>query len=201
MFRLVSRQIYRTSIKHDYIRSLGSKPYLNDMYNQTLNTLKNKADASNKRRIDKVDNLVGKVLSCVNNVDNNKLEPIKDNTANLYQKFKLFMKDYGYIGLTNYWLTYSTVLTSSYFACKYGVVDYHSWEWLHVYHMENTVIELSKHWLNVDVVVDKRFEDAIASFLISKMTKPVQWAYVYFTTPWLAKIIRNSFAYNAFYKI
>lgn len=187
------------SIGSRYTRSFVSMPDPSDIQHKTKELLKNRADESNKKRIKKVRSVVNTVVTYIDKSDSDRLDPVKDQTLNAYQKFKAFMKNYGYIGLTNYWLTYGTVYASAYMACKYGVIDYHSWEWLHLEQMENKVIESSKHWFNVDMSIDKRFEDAVAAFLISKITKPVQWVYIYFSTPWFAKVVKNSNFYKRFY--
>lgn len=136
-----------------------------------------KIKVSNDKRLNTADIYTQKVLSVTKNDDE------KDKIVSAYQKFKIFLKQYGKIGLTVYWLTWGSFTIGSYHLFKYNLIDYHSWSWLHLESMEQQIQNLMKKWLDKEIVIDKHYEDIVASILMGKITKPVQWVIVYFATP------------------
>ena len=151
-----------------------------------------KVQLSNMDREKKVDTLVTKIVPYVeNNKDNETVQKVDKSMANLYQKFKIFMKEYGPTGLGVYWTIWGSATVSSYFLFKYGIIDYHSWSWLHLDSMELAIQDKIKKWFDKDIVMDKQYEDIIAAILMGKITKPIQWVAVYYVTPPIAALIKK----------
>lgn len=152
-----------------------------------------KVQLSNIDREKRIDTLVTKIVPYVeNNKDNETVQKVDKSLTSLYQKFKIFMKDYGPTGLGVYWAIWGSTTVSSYFLFKYGIIDYHSWSWLHLDSMELAIQDKMKKWFDKDIVMDKQFEDIVAAILMGKITKPIQWVAVYYVTPPIAALINKT---------
>jgi hypothetical protein len=152
-----------------------------------------KVQLSNVNREKRVDALVTKMIPYIeNNKDNEVVQKADESMVNLYHKFKIFMKEYGPTGLGVYWTIWGSATVSSYFLFKYGIIDYHSWSWLHLDSMELAIQDKMKKWFDKDIVMDKQYEDIIAAILMGKITKPAQWVAVYYITPPIAALIKKT---------
>ena len=112
--------------------------------------------------------------------------PIMDNISAI-EKFKLFTRQYGIIGLSVYWGIWSGIMATSYMSFKHGYIDYHSWQFLHLDTMEAKIEKTIHKWTDNHIIIDKKYENIIASIIIGKITKPFQWVLAYYITPVIAR--------------
>lgn len=150
-----------------------------------------KINESNDNKIKHVDKLMTKISPYTKNSSNETIVKVDSSLSGLYNKFKIFIKQYGALGLATYWFTWSAFTLSSYYLFKYSVIDYHSWTWLHLESFEHKFRHTIKNWFDKDIVMDKYYEDIVATILMGKITKPIQWVSVYYTTPMIAKLIKG----------
>ena len=115
--------------------------------------------------------------------------PDPKNPKNLitkyYKEFKLFMKKYGWVGLGTYWCIWSGTFASFYCAFESGLVDYHTWQFLHLDLVESYYIKYMG-MLGIDTClhpINSKTESLLIAFMAAKITKPIQWGLVFGLTP------------------
>lgn len=171
------------------IRSITSSTF-QDKINEKIESNLNKNTQIGIERANKIENKLKE------QIEKNERLKKKSEALSLLSTAKKksvkFMKEYGKLGLANYWVTWSAVFGSSYMSFRYGLVDYHLIDWLPVDKVEDAVLGFSKKYIGLDITINKKFEDLVAALAFSKITKPIQWVYVYFSTPTLAKLLYGS---------
>ena len=113
-------------------------------------------------------------------------DPKKPNVLIVYyKKFKMFMKQYGWVGLGTYWCIWSGTFASFYCVFESGLVDYHTWQFLHLDLLESYYVKyMPMIGLDVDVYpINSKTESLLVAFMASKITKPIQWCVVLGITP------------------
>ena len=101
------------------------------------------------------------------------------------------MKQYGYIGMANYWATWGMVVYGAYLGGEFGLVNYSDWQFLHLDKVEQ-IYEWGAGKLGYDTdihPITPKTENMIVAFMFGKITKPIQWAWVGVTTPPLARYL------------
>jgi hypothetical protein len=107
----------------------------------------------------------------------------KNIITKYYKEFKLFMKRYGWIGAGTYWCIWSSTFAGFYFAFESGLVDYHTWQFLHI--LENYYVKCVQ-LLGMDTdlhPINSKTESLLVAFAAAKITKPIQWCMVFGLTP------------------
>ena len=107
----------------------------------------------------------------------------------IYKRFKTFMKQYGMIGLGTYWITWGGVFTGFYWAFESGIVDYTTWKFLHLDQMEEWYLSIApKFGVDTDLhPITPKTESALVALMAAKVTKPLQWIFVWGITPPIAR--------------
>lgn len=179
------------NIKHRAKPQFNSMRYLStDIQDKMKHKIDNRVNISKHKKMAKTDKLVHKITSYTNSSSNNKIHNAGDKVNGMYSKFKTFMKDYGYLSIITYWCTSTLVWYGAYMACRYGYISYHDWRFLHLQTMEDKIVSLGHNYFKIDITVSRNFEDIIAGLLIMKLTKPIQWSFIYLTVPVIAKKIK-----------
>ena len=113
----------------------------------------------------------------------------KNIIARYYKEFKLFMKRYGWIGVGTYWCIWSGTYASFYCAFESGLVDYHTWQFLHMDLLESYYIKyMGMLGIDADLhPINSKTESLLVAFAAAKITKPIQWCAVFGLTPIISR--------------
>lgn len=106
-----------------------------------------------------------------------------------YGKFKTFMKQYGWVGFGTYWGVWGLTFTGFYFSFKTGIIDYHTWKFLHLDDLENMYIKYApKIGIDPDIhPITPKTESLMVALVASKITKPLQWLTTFAITPTVSR--------------
>ena len=185
------KQFYNQSNYNTHNRNAFSLSYRE----LSTNTLQDKIDKNVDKnttigidRAHKIEDKLKKHIDKTERLDNKEKDKALSFISETKQKSIKFMKQYGKFGIANYWITWGTVFGSSYLSFRYGLVDYHVIDWIPVDKVENAILGFSKNYIGLDITINRKFEDLMAALAFSKITKPLQWIYVYFSTPPLSKL-------------
>lgn len=113
------------------------------------------------------------------------------STLSWYRRGTLFLKQYGAIGIATYWTLWGGVWCGFYFSFKYNLLDYSTWQWMHMDKLEQFYVNnLVRFGINPDhhPVTDKT-KDLLVAFAAAKVTKPLQLLTTVAITPKIARSI------------
>lgn len=115
----------------------------------------------------------------------------KEEQEGLYLRSKRFLKAYGLVGVATYWGLWSGVFGGFYFSFKTGMMDYESWQWLHMDLLEGYYIK-SLTWVGIDPddhPVTPETKDILVAMAAAKVLKPIEFLAAVAITPPLARTL------------
>lgn len=159
----------------------GSEKFRQHMiqkYNNKINTtLKNQT-----KTIEKLENISNKIIDKLEKNDFDQKHSIVhiinisvSKIKEFYGELKIIMTQYKYAGLITYFGIWGIIVSAVYIPVSLQYIDYHNWSFLHLPQIENKLKEYGKSIFDIDLTINRTYEDILASILISKCTKIFQW--------------------------
>jgi hypothetical protein len=113
------------------------------------------------------------------------------NQLSLWNKMKLFTKQYGIVYFSTYWLTWGGVTYGVYKGLDMGWITYENWKWLHLdtlheyyeYYGEKLGYDMEKH------PITPKTDKMLIAFMTGKITKPFQMVFSIGITPSIARYL------------
>jgi len=112
-----------------------------------------------------------------------------DENLSRFSKIKIFMKQYGWIGLGTYWGVWGLTFTGFYTGIKTGAIDYHTWQFLQMDRLEEWYLAIA-HKIGIDTdlhPLTENTEDLLVAMMASKVTKPIQMIVTFSITPTISR--------------
>jgi len=184
IFSIVRQRVHR--ITPIFSTNIGTCRKLNYL-TSTRFTLKSKLLINESEKHCSYNKIYKKTISSQSPHSNNN----DDIQVKYYNKFKGFMKRYGVIGIGTYWITWMSVFSGFYWAFESGMVDYSTWEFLHLDKMEEYYLNIApKFGIDTDLhPINPKTESALVALMASKVTKPLQWIFTWVATPQIARYL------------